>query len=78
MENYNKILNAVQAKCIGTSDNNLKTKLESIFNKIEDENKIKDINLFRQRKESLIEMAKGSLKNAFTLDRIKAAIHNYQ
>lgn len=79
MNNYYKILNAIQAKCIGISENKeLETKLNSIFTKIESENKINDRKLFNQRKQSLLRITKGALKNTFTLDKIKAAIYNYQ
>ena len=79
MENYEKLLNAFQAQCIGTSENKqLEKDLNNIINKIIEKNQIKDRNLFDKRKDVLIGMTKGSLKNTFTLDKIKAAMLNYK
>jgi len=79
MENYEKLFNAFQAKCIGTSENNeLENNLNFVINKIIEKNQIKDRRLFDERKNVLIGMTKGSLRNAFTIDKIKAAIHNYK
>ena len=74
INDYDKIYNAVQAKCIGTSDPNLKEKLEKMFkNIIENNSDNIDMNLLNQKKDILIRMTEGSIKNAFTLDQIKAA-----
>ena len=73
INNYDKIYNAVQAKCLGTSDSYLKEKLEKMFKKITENNINIDLNLLNQKKEILIRMTEGSIKNAFTLDQIKAA-----
>ena len=78
MENYEKILNAIQAKCIGTSGNKkLEEDLKFIINKIREKNQIIDRNLFEEKANALIGITKGSLQNTFTLDKIKAAIYNY-
>ena len=79
MNNYEKILNAVKAKCIGVSYNEeMEKKLMTVFNKINDKGQIKDKELFEQRKQILLGMTRGILKNTFTLDTIRAAIHNYK
>ena len=68
---YNKIFNAVQAKCIGTSDGELKKKLEEMFeNIINNSGKNEDLEL---KKKALIGMTEGSIKDKFTLESIKAA-----
>ena len=78
MNDYDKLKNAVQAKCIGVlKDKKLEKQLESLFKKIEKKNKISDIELFIKRKDILLGMARGSLSKAFTLERINAAIYNY-
>ena len=78
MNNFDKIQNAVQAKCIGVlKDPELEKKLESLFNNILNKNKVIDIELFNKRKEILLGMTRGSLRKAFTLERINAAISNY-
>ena len=83
MDDYDKIKNAIQAECIGTSENKeIKRKLESSFEKIlknlknEDKNNI-DMELFNKRKNILLGMTQGSLLEAFSLENINAAINNY-
>lgn len=79
MNNYEKILNALQAKCIGTSENKeFENKLQSVINKIIDKNQIIDKELFNQRAQTLLGVTRGVLKRTFTLDTISAAIHNYK
>ena len=79
MDNYNKILNALQAKCIGMSENvELEKRLQSVINTIKNKDQIIDKDLFNQRTHALLSVAKGALKDTFTLDRIRAAIHNYK
>ena len=78
MNDYDKLKNAVQAKCIGVlKEPDLEKKLESLFKNIEEKNKISDIELFKKRKDILLGMTRGSLSKAFTLERINAAISNY-
>ena len=78
MNDFDKIQNAVQAKCIGVlKDSELEKKLESLFNSILDKNKITNPELFNKRKDILLGMTRGSLRKAFTLERINAAISNY-
>ena len=74
--NYDKIFNAVQAKCIGTSDENLKIKLEIMFANILSNNDNIDLDFINNKKKALIGMAEGSIKNVFTLDKINAATCN--
>jgi len=50
INNYDKILKAVQAKCIGTSDKNLKKKLEIMFDNIIKNNKNIDLEIINQKK----------------------------
>lgn len=79
MNNYVRIFNAVKAKCIGIKGNkDLETKLESIINKIKNQNKIDNTELFNQKTNLLLAMSKGSLQNTFTLEKISAAISNYE
>ena len=79
MNNYEKMLNALQAKCIGTSENKeMENKLQSVINKIIDKNQIIDKELFNQRTQALLGVTKGILKETFTLDTIRAAINNYK
>lgn len=78
INNYDKILKAVQAKCIGTSDKFLKIKLEAMFDNILKSNKNIDYEFINTKKNILIGMAEGSLKNNFTLDKINAAIYNFE
>ena len=79
MDNYEKILNALKAKCIGMSENEkLENRLQSVINKIINKNQIIDKELFNQRKETLLGVTRGTLKDTFTLDTIRAAIHNYK
>ena len=75
--NYDNIFNAVQAKCIGTSDKNLEKKLEKMFNNIIKNNKAIDINFLNEKKKILIGMTKGSIKNSFSLDKINSATCNF-
>ena len=77
MNNYDKILNAVQAKCIGRSDQDLKKKLQIMFEKISKNNINIDFEIFEKRKKALIGMTEGSIKNNFTLDKINAATCNF-
>ena len=50
MNNYEKKLNVLQAKCIGTSENKeFENKLQSVINKIIDKKNIIDKELFNQR-----------------------------
>ena len=74
--NYEKILKAVQAKCIGTSDLELKKKLEIMFNNISSSKNIDQASIDKY-KEKLIGMTLGSIKNKFTLDEINAAVCNF-
>ena len=74
--NYDKIYKAVQAKCIGTSDLNLKNKLEIMFSNILKNNENIDLEFINKRKNILLGMTEGSIKNAFTLDQINAATCN--
>ena len=79
MDNYEKILNVLKAKCIGVSHNEkLEKKLETVFDKIINNNQIKDKELFEQRKQILLGITRGILKDTFTLDSISAAIYNYK
>ena len=79
MDNYEKILNALKAKCIGVSENeDLESKLQLMINKIIDKNKIIDEELFNKRAQTLLGVTRGLLKDTFTLDKIRAAIHNYK
>ena len=79
MDNYNKILNALKAKCIGISENEeLEKRLQSVFNTIINKNQIIDKVLFNQRTQTLLGVTRGALKDTFTLDTIRAAIHNYK
>ena len=79
MNNYVRIFNAVKAKCIGTKENKeLETKLESIISRIKDKKNIDNFELFTKKTNSLISMTKGSLLNTFTLEKISAAISNYE
>ena len=75
INNYDRIYNAVRAKCNGSSDIYLKEKLENIFkNIIEQEyDNDRDIDLLNKKKDILINMTEGLIKNAYTLDKIKAA-----
>ena len=75
--NYDNIFNAVQAKCIGTSDKNLEKKLEKMFDNILKYNKNINIDLLNEKKKILIGMTKGSIKNSFSLDKINSAICNF-
>ena len=78
MDNYDKILNALKAKCIGVSQNKeLENRLQSVFNRIIDKDKIIDKELFEKRKQILLGVTRGILKDTFTLNTIRAAIHNY-
>ena len=74
--NYDKIFKAVQAKCIGTSDENLKNNLEIMFSNIMRDSKNIDFDFLNQSKKVLIGMTEGSIKNNFTLDQINAATWN--
>ena len=74
--NYEKIFNAVQAKCIGTCDGDLKKKLEIMFDNIIKNNNNIDKEFIENSKKALIGMTEGSIKNSFTLDKIKAATYN--
>ena len=76
MNNYDKILKAVQAKCIGTSDPKLKEQLEKMFDNIIKKNKNIDLAFINKSKKALIGITEGSLKNNFTLDKINAATYN--
>ena len=76
MNNYDKIFKAVQAKCIGTSDSDLKNKLEIMFENIIKYNSNIDLEFIDKSKKALIGMTEGSIKNEFTLDKIKAATIN--
>ena len=76
MNNYDKIFKAVQAKCIGTSDENLKNRLEIMFANIMKDSKNIDFDLINKSKKALIGMTEGSIKNNFTLDQINAATWN--
>ena len=79
MDNYEKILNALKAKCIGVSENEvLENRLQSVINRIINKNQIIDKELFNQRKQTLLRVTRGTLKDTFTLDTIRAAIHNYK
>ena len=79
MDNYEKILNALKAKCLGMSENKkLEERLQSMINKITDKNQIIDKELFNQRAQTLLRVTRGALKDTFTLDTIRAAIHNYK
>ena len=75
INNYDKISKAVQAKCIGTSDENLKKKLIKMFDQIIKSNRI-DVDFIESKKKMLIGMTEGFIKNSFTLDKIKAATYN--
>ena len=78
MDNYEKILNALKAKCIGVSKNEeLEKRLQSVFDRIIAKDKILDKELFEQRKQVLLGVTRGTLKDTFTLETIRAAIHNY-
>ena len=77
VNNYDKIFKAVQAKCIGTSDENLKEKLEIMFDNIIKSNKKIDFEFINSRKGILIGMTEGSIKHNFTLDKINAATYNF-
>ena len=76
VNNYDKIFKAVQAKCIGTSDENLKKKLEELFDNVLKDNKNIDLDFINKSKKALIGMTEGSIKNNFTLDKINAATWN--
>ena len=76
MNNYDKIFKAVKAKCIGTSDENLKNRLEIMFANIMKDSKNIDFDLINKSKKALIGMTEGSIKNNFTLDQINAATWN--
>ena len=76
INNYDKISKAVQAKCIGTSDENLEAKLEKMFDEITKSNNRFDEDFIKSKKEILIGMTKGSIRNTFTLDKINAATLN--
>ena len=78
MNNYDKICKAVQAKCIGTSDENLKKKLEQLFDNVSKDNKNIDLDFINKSKQVLIGMTEGSIKNNFTLDKINAATWNLE
>ena len=79
MDNYEKILNALKAKCIGVSENKeLENKLKSVINKIINKNEILDFDLFNKKCQVLLAVTRGTLKDAFTLDSIKAAFQNYK
>ena len=75
INNYDKISKAVQAKCIGTSDENLKKKLTKMFDQIIKSNRIV-VDFIESKKKMLIGMTEGSIKNIFTLDKINAATLN--
>ena len=76
---YEKILNAFQAQCIGTSKNSiLKARIESVLSKIEKNEEIIDLDLFNNRKNILIGITQGILYNTFILEGIKAAIKDYK
>ena len=78
MNNYDKILKAIQAKCIGTSGNKkIEDKLNSIIKNIKRKNNIVDMKEFNRKTNALIQMTKGSLLKTFTLEKISAAINNY-
>jgi len=78
MDNYHKIKNAVQAKCIGTLKNKeLENKLETLFNNISQKQQNNLDEEFFKRKNILIGMTQGSLQKAFTIENINAAIKNY-
>ena len=76
MNNYDKILKAVQANCIGRSDEDLKKKLELMFENILKNNKNIDFEFINKSKKALIGMTEGSIKDKFTLDKISAATYN--
>ena len=79
MNNFNKILNAVQAQCIGTSENKeLESKIELIFKKINEKGQIENMKVFKQNVDTLLSMTRGSLQKTFTLEKITAAIKNYE
>ena len=79
MDNYEKILNALKAKCIGVSENKeLENRLKSVINKIINKNEILDFDLFNKKCQVLLAVTRGTLKDAFTLDSIKAAFQNYK
>ena len=80
MNNYEKICNAFQTQCLGKSQNEiLRNQLSLIIDKItKNDNNIIDKNLFNRRINILMGMTKGILKNTFSLEGIKAAIHNYK
>ena len=77
MNEYEKILNAFQAQCIGTSGNKeLKERIELVIKRVENGGII-DKPLFEKRKRTLIGITQGILCNTFTLEGIKAAIKEY-
>ena len=79
IKDYNKILNSVQAKCIGTSGNKeIENKLELISKKISNSIKIEEKSIFEQKINILLSMTRGSLLKTFTLEKISAATKNYK
>ena len=56
----------------------LENRLQSENNIIKNKNQIIDKDLFNQRTQTLLEVTRGAFKDTFTLDRIRAAIHNYK
>jgi len=75
--NYDKIFKAVQAKCLGTFDENLKIKLEKMFETIINNNKNSNTDL-EYMKKALIGMTEGSIKDKFTLEKISAATYSFK
>ena len=76
--NYDNIYKAVQAKCIGTTNLDLKKRLEMLFDKIIKNNENIEQEYIDKCKKVLIGMTEGSIKNAFTLDEINAANCNFE
>ena len=75
MANYDKIYKAIKAKCNGSSDAYSKKEIENMFKNIENENNDNniDIDVLNKKKDILIIMTEGLIKNAYTFDKIKAA-----
>ena len=79
IKDYNKIVNAVQAKCIGTSGNKeIENKLDLISKKISNRIKLEEKSIFEPKINILLSMTRGSLLKAFTLEKISAATKNYK